>query len=261
MADHTNKMNNDVILETRGVTKHFLGVVAIEDVDITIRSGDLVSLIGPNGSGKTTLFNCVTGYMRPENGQILFRGKDITGNLPYRIALAGISRTFQNVRIFPSMSVFDSLLTVMQQHQEDNIFQRFIRAPRIRNFESQARERAETMLELVKLSQHRNKPAGSLSYGQRKLLEFAAVLMPDPDIVMLDEPAAAVNPAMIEQMKTHIRELNAQGKTFLIVEHNMGVVMDLSHRVIVLDAGQKIAEGTPSEIQHNERVLEAYFGR
>lgn len=260
MEANATEVKGDAILEARGVSKYFLGVVAIENLDITIRTGDLVSLIGPNGSGKTTLFNCMTGYLKPESGRVLFRGKDITGAPPHRIALAGISRTFQNVRIFPSMTVFDSLLTVLQQHQEDNIPQRFIRAPRIRRFEEQARQRAEEMLELVRLSQHRDKPAGSLSYGQRKLLEFAAVLMPDPDIVMLDEPAAAVNPAMIEQMKAHIRQLNAKGKTFLIVEHNMGVVMDLSHRVIVLDAGQKIAEGTPLEIQQNDRVLEAYFG-
>lgn len=252
---------NEIVLESQGVSKHFLGVTALDNVDITIRRGELVSLIGPNGSGKTTFFNCVTGFLKPDSGRVLFLGEDITGETPHRVSLSGITRTFQNVRIFPTLTVLESLMTVLQQHQEDNIVQRFVRTRRIRDFEVEARDKAEALIDMVQLTHLKHEPAGSLSYGQRKLMEFAAALMPDPDIVLLDEPAAAVNPTMIERMKDHIRDLNAEGRTFVIVEHNMDVVMDLSQRVIVLDAGQKIAEGPPAEIQRNERVLEAYFGR
>lgn len=253
--------NGRTMLETRGVSKHFLGVTALENVNITIREGDLVSLIGPNGSGKTTLFNCVTGFLKPENGQVLFQGIDITGSKPHRITLLGISRTFQNVRVFPSLTVTESLMTVLQQHQEDSIIRRFFRTPKIRRYEAEAKERAEALLEMVELTRLKDEPTGNLSYGQRKLLEFAAALMPNPDLILLDEPAAAVNPTMIERMKAYIRALNDEGKTILIVEHNMDVVMDLSQRVIVLDAGEIIAEGPPSQIQRDERVMEAYFGR
>lgn len=261
MSEDALKTNGETILETKRISKHFLGVTALHEVDITVRRGDLVSLIGPNGSGKTTLFNCITGFLKPEGGRVVYQGKDITGSKPHRITLLGISRTFQNVRIFPSLTVLESLITVMQQHQEDSIVQRFVRTPRIRRFEAEARERAESLIQMVELTRLKDELAGSLSYGQRKLLEFAAALMPDPDLIMLDEPAAAVNPAMIERMKGYIRALNQEGKTFLIVEHNMDVVMDLSQRVIVLDAGEIIAEGPPSQIQRDELVLEAYFGR
>jgi neutral amino acid transport system ATP-binding protein len=261
MSEDALKTNGETVLETKRISKHFLGVIALHEVDITVRRGDLVSLIGPNGSGKTTLFNCITGFLKPEGGQVVYQGKDITGKKPHQITLLGISRTFQNVRIFPSLTVLENLVTVLQQHQEDSIVQRFVRTPKIRRFEAEAKGRAESLIQMVELTRLKDELAGSLSYGQRKLLEFAAALMPDPDLIMLDEPAAAVNPTMIERMKGYIRALNKEGKTFLIVEHNMDVVMDLSQRVIVLDAGEIIAEGPPSQIQRDENVLEAYFGR
>jgi ABC-type branched-subunit amino acid transport system ATPase component len=152
-------------------------------------------------------------------------------------------------------------LVVAQQHQEDNLLKRFFGAPSIRRLEAQAVKRADELIDMVELTRLRDEPAGNISYGQRKLLEFAGALVADPDFVMLDEPAAAVNPTLIERMKHYIRNLNLGGKTFLIVEHNMDVVMDLSHRVVVLDIGKKIAEGPPAEIQNNESVQEAYFGR
>jgi len=189
--------DGEIVLETTGVSKHFLGVTALQGVDIVIRKGDLVSLIGPNGSGKTTLFNCVTGFLRPDEGRVVYQGQDITGRKPYRITLLGITRTFQDVRIFPSLTVLESMLTVVQQHQEDDIVQRFLRMPRIRRFESEAMERALMLLQMVELTRLKDEPTGSLSYGQRKLLEFAAALMPDPDLIMLDEPTAAINPTMI----------------------------------------------------------------
>jgi len=249
------------LFEARGLTKRFLGVTAVDAVDLTLEAGELVSLIGPNGSGKTTLFNCVTGYLTPDAGRVLFRGRDVTGVAAHRIARLGLGRTFQLVSVFPRLSALENLLTFLQQHQEESVVARLVRTPRVRRFEAAAIERARTLLESVGLAARADAPAGSLSYGQRKLLAFAAALMPDPDLLLLDEPAAAVNPTMIQQMKEQIRALHRQGKTVLLVEHNMDVVMDISQRVVVLDHGQKIAEGPPEAVRRDAKVVEAYFGR
>jgi branched-chain amino acid transport system ATP-binding protein len=249
------------LLEIRGLVKRFLGVTAVDRVDLAVQPGELVSLIGPNGSGKTTLFNCVTGYLAADAGRVLFRGRDVTNARPHRIARLGLGRTFQQVSVFARLSALDNLLVFIQQHQEEALLARLLRTPRLRRLEREALERAHALLELVGLGARAAAPAGSLSYGQRKLLAFAAALMPDPELVLLDEPAAAVNPTMIEQMKAHILALHRQGKTVLLVEHNMDVVMDISERVVVLDHGQKIAEGSPRTIRRDPRVIEAYFGR
>jgi ABC-type branched-subunit amino acid transport system ATPase component len=249
------------LFEARGITKRFLGVTAVDAVDLTVEAGELVSLIGPNGSGKTTLFNCVTGYLAPDAGRVLFRGHDVTGVAAHRIARLGLGRTFQLVSVFPRLSALENLLTFLQQHQEESVVARLVRTPRVRRFEAAAIDRVRTLLESVGLAARANAPAGSLSYGQRKLLAFAAALMPDPDLLLLDEPAAAVNPTMIQQMKEQIRALHRQGKAVLLVEHNMDVVMDISQRVVVLDHGQKIAEGPPEAVRRDAKVVEAYFGR
>lgn len=249
------------LLKLSGVTKRFNGVVAVDHVDMEIYPGELLSLIGPNGSGKTTLFNCITGYLRPEEGSIRLGESEITHERPDKIALRGISRTFQNVRIFPGLTVLENLLVSLQQYQEENLLLRALHAPSIRHLEAKAVERAMSLLEMVYLADHSHEPAHSLVYGQRKMLEFACSLIPDPQLVLLDEPAAGVSTAMVDQMKHFILQLNQQGKTFFVVEHNMGVVMDISQRIIVLDYGVKIAEGPPSAIQNNPKVREAYFGR
>ncbi len=249
------------LFEVRGLTKRFLGVTAVDSVDLALEPGELVSLIGPNGSGKTTLFNCVTGFLPLDGGRVLFRGADVTGAPPHRIARLGVGRTFQLVSVFPRLTVLENLLVFVQQHQEESFFGRLLRTGHVRRLESLALDRARSMLELVGLARHAEAPAGTLSYGQRKLLAFAAALMPEPELILLDEPAAAVNPTMINQLKAHILGLHRQGKTVLLVEHNMDVVMDISQRVVVLDHGQKIAEGPPAAIRRDGRVIEAYFGR
>jgi ABC-type branched-subunit amino acid transport system ATPase component len=249
------------LLEIRGLVKRFAGVVALGGVDLAIEPGELVSLIGPNGSGKTTLFNCVTGYLAADGGRVRFRGRDVTNAPPHRVARLGIARTFQQVSVFGRLTALENLLVFVQQHQEEDLLARLVRTRRIARLEAEAIERAHALLDLVGLRAKAEAPAGSLSYGQRKLLAFAAALMPDPDVLLLDEPAAAVNPTMINEMKEHILALHRRGKTVLLVEHNMDVVMDISQRVVVLDHGQKIAEGPPDAIRRDASVIEAYFGR
>ena len=249
------------VFEIQGLVKRFVGVTAVDRVDLTVDRGELVALIGPNGSGKTTLFDCATGFVAVDGGRVLFQGRDLTGAPPHRIARLGVARTFQLVRVFARLTVLENLLIFLQQHQEESLLGRLFRTGRLRRFESSAVERAYLLLDWVDLARHAGAPAGTLSYGQRKLLAFVAALMPDPELLLLDEPAAAVNPTMINQLKRHILALHGRGTTVVLVEHNMDVVMDVAQRVVVLDHGQKIAEGPPPAIRRDPRVIEAYFGR
>jgi ABC-type branched-subunit amino acid transport system ATPase component len=248
------------LFETVDLTKSFLGLTALDRVNFHVDRGEIVGLIGPNGSGKTTLFNCATGLLPVSGGRITFKGEDVTNRKTHEIALRGVSRTFQIIRIFPRLTVLENMLLAIQQHQGERILASILRTRRVRRLERDARDRATELLDFVGLTALADGPAAHLSYGQQKLLEFIMAFMPQPEIVLLDEPTAAVNPTMIQKMMEHIVELNRRGHTFCIIEHNMDVVMELCHRVVVLNYGEKIAEGKPDEIRNNRDVIEAYFG-
>jgi ABC-type branched-subunit amino acid transport system ATPase component len=236
-------MPEDAILEVRDVVKRFGGVTAVDRCSLSLGRGKIHGLIGPNGSGKTTLFNCITGLESIQGGQILYKGRRIDGLKPYQVARRGIGRTFQIIRVFPQMTALENLLAVADGPIEA------------------ARKRAEELLAFVTLTRLKDEYAGNLSYGQQKLLEFIRVLMTDPELILLDEPAAGVNRTLLNELLSAMTRLRDEGKTILIVEHDMKVVMGLCETVYVLDYGEKIAEGPPSVIQGNERVIEEYFGR
>jgi len=239
-------------LETIGLTKSFGGVTAVNGATVTFHDGKINALIGPNGSGKTTFFNCVTGMIKPDAGRATYRGRDITGRPAHKIARAGIGRSFQLCRIFPRMTVLENMLVAVRNTKVTTLLAGAHNKTQI--------ERARGWLTRLGIEHLEGIEARNLSYGQQKLLELAGVLMGDPDTIMLDEPAGGVNPALLGRIGTLVRQLNQEGKTFLIVEHNMEMVMSLSDHVVVFDRGRPIAEGPPSVIRTDPKVLEAYLG-
>jgi neutral amino acid transport system ATP-binding protein len=245
-------MATAALLQVQGLSKRFGGVVAVNGVSLDVEPGKITGLIGPNGSGKTTLFNLITGFVRPDAGSVTFAGQSITALPPDKINRKGIGRTFQLARIFPRLTVFENMLVPVCETGPRAILTGI-------NNHREA-DRANAMLTFLGIERLANQPAGRLSYGQRKLLEFGSVLMSRPTLTMLDEPAGGVNPARLEFIGDHIRELNGQGMTFLVVDHNMPFVMGLCHSVAVLDVGKVIASGTPDEVRANPAVLDAYLG-
>lgn len=233
-----------IALEIQELHKTFGGIKAVDGCSLSFPRGKISGLIGPNGSGKTTTFNLLTGILAPDGGTIRFNGEDIAGLKPYQIFRKGITRTFQITRIYREMTVFENMLSVAGLHIPERT----------------ARERAETLMGFVNLTRLRDEYGGNLSYGQQKLLEFARALMTDPQLILLDEPAAGVNRTLLAELLEHIHELQGMGKTVIIIEHDMNVIMNHCETIFVMDYGVKIAEGPAEEIKRNERVIDAYFG-
>lgn len=242
------------LLRAEGVAKAFGGVQALQDCTVEVEQGTIAGLIGPNGSGKTTLFNIMTGFERVDSGDVYLGDKKITNRPPQRVFALGIGRTFQLTRIFPRLTVLENML-IAAQHGGGRA-----RNPLARAGGNAERRRAIELLEFTGIADHAAALADTLSYGQRKLLELSYVLVADPAIVLLDEPAGGVNPSLIQHLAGRIRELNAAGKTFLIVEHNMDFVMSMCGHVTVLDYGTVVASGPPAIIRSDQRVLDAYLG-
>ncbi|MEE6281601.1 ABC transporter ATP-binding protein [Georgenia sp. MJ170] len=247
-----NAIDAPAVLQTTDLKKSFGGVHAVDGATTTFYEGKINGLIGPNGSGKTTFFNCVTGMIRPDSGTIAMHGRDVTRWAPHKIARAGLGRSFQLCRVFPRMTVLENMLVAVQP--------RSLREYLANTRDPATVDRARAMLERVGIDHLESSEARDISYGQQKLLELASTLMTDPPFVMLDEPAGGVNPALIERIAVLVRELNDEGKTFLIVEHNMELIMSLCDHIVVFDRGRQIAAGAPGVIQSDPRVLEAYLG-
>lgn len=233
----------DDVLATDGLTKSFAGITAVDGLDMTVESGELVGLIGPNGAGKTTTLNLITGFLQPTGGQIYFNGKDVTGKRPDELSKRGMGRTFQIAKPFGRLSVYENMLV-----------------PNVSYEPSEKDKRIWTLLEELKLAPVAENRADEISGGQKKLLELARVLMLDPELILLDEPAAGVNPALMDEIMEEIKRINSEGTAILVIEHDMSVIDELCERVIVMNAGQNIMTGTFDEIRLDDRVRDAYLG-
>lgn len=254
-------MSTAPLLEVRGLTKKFLGLTAVGDLSYQVEAGTIVGLIGPNGSGKSTSIDCISGFQRADAGEWFLGGAPLTGLAPHRIAQAGLTRTFQTVRAYDDLSLLENLCVASQESDGLGWLAAFRRSFAVREREATAAARARTLLASVGLAPYEDAPAAVLSYGQRKLLAIAASMMAHPRLVVLDEPVAGVNPTMVRHIERVIRQLNAEGVTLVIVEHNVDFIMNLCERVVVLESGRKIADGPPSLIRSDPRVLAAYLGQ
>ena len=243
------------VLDVKNISKSFGGIKAVRDVSLSVQPGEILGLIGPNGSGKSTLFNCILGQLQPDSGEVQFEGKKLSGLRPNQLSHLGIGRTFQQLSVFPQLSVLENVILAGQEHQ-GTITSRLFAKP-----DMGLTAEADRMIEFFRLTHLRNNPAGAMSYGQQKLLDAAMAFMSEPKLVLLDEPAGGVNPTMLGQLRDRLATFNKEHQTtFVVIEHNMEFVMSLCHRVIVLAEGQIIAQGTPAEVRANQTVINAYLG-
>jgi len=249
-----------ILLELKGLSKNFEGLKALDKVDLTLKKGVIKALIGPNGAGKTTLFNVVTGLIKPSAGQVIFLGMDITGKKPFQISKLGIARTFQNIRLFNNLTVLENVMIGAHNSTKANFLAALFRLPSLKEEERKIKEKACEILDFVGLSHCLYLRAGSLPYGQQRLLEMARALAAKPQLLLLDEPTAGMNLTETAELTRIIKRVRDLGVTIFLVEHRMKVVMGISDEVAVLDYGVKITEGTPEEIRNDERVIRAYLG-
>jgi ABC-type branched-subunit amino acid transport system ATPase component len=252
----------ETILETKALTKVFGGLTAVNAVDMKVHKGEILSLIGPNGAGKTTVFNVVSGIYKPEQGQVFFKGRNITGNKPYRIVSYGIARTFQNIRLFPDMTCLENVMSGQHCRSKSGLFRSIFKTPLQRSEERRIRETAEMRLQQVNLWKAKDELAKNIAYGSQRMLEIARALASGPDLLVLDEPSSGLNPKETEDLMAFLKGLIAEDHvTILLIEHDMNMVMGISDWVVVLDGGRKIAEGKPEDIYADQQVIEAYLGK